>query len=118
MNFACSTCWESLTPKSDVSTTPCGHVFHTICIKKWLQSDQNCSQCRKACKQDKIIKLYFSESESDNLLSELEEENKKLREEATLSKTLELNGNRKALEFQTKFEKFAKLLDQTSSFQT
>ena len=27
--WACSTCLESFTPVSNVSSTPCGHVFHT-----------------------------------------------------------------------------------------
>ena len=92
MNFACSTCLESLTPKSDVSSTPCGHVYHTVCIEKWLSNGQNnCSQCRKACTKDKIIKLFFSESDSENsLISEIKAENEKLKMEANESKSKQL----------------------------
>ena len=62
MNTACSTCLEVFTSKSDISTTPCGHVFHTNCITKWLENGQNpCSECRKECSANEIIKLYFSE---------------------------------------------------------
>ena len=77
MNSACSTCLESFTSRSDISTTPCGHVFHTHCIEEWLENGQNhCPQCRKDCTHNQIIKLYFYESElEDNMIRELEEEN-------------------------------------------
>ena len=64
MNIACSTCLESFTSGCDISTTPCGHVFHTGCITRWLDGNSNCSQCRKDCEISGIIKLYFSESQS------------------------------------------------------
>ena len=95
MNFACSTCLESLSPKNDISTTPCGHIFHTSCIEK-LFFDYNfeCSKCGKAYSQKHIIKLYFSESESENdLILKLEEENKQIQEEANLTKSLEIEAN-------------------------
>ena len=49
-------------------------------IERWLQSGQNqCPQCRKLCGQNTLIKLYFSEGESENnLVRELEEKNWKL----------------------------------------
>ena len=75
MNTACSTCLGSFTSVSDISTIPCGHVFHTNCIEKWLESGSNsCSQCRKEFRRIQIIKLYFSEGQSENnLITELEE---------------------------------------------
>ena len=75
MNTACSTCLGSFTSISDISTTPCGHVFHTNCIEKWLEiGSNNCSQCRKEFTRSQIIKLYFSEGQSENnLITELEE---------------------------------------------
>ena len=82
MNFSCSTCLESFTSICDISTTPCGHVFHTGCITRWLTDNSNCSQCRKPCKIQQVIKLYFSESQSaleDNItLNDLEQRNLKL----------------------------------------
>ena len=63
MSIACSTCLECFTPTSDVSTTPCGHIFHTRCINKWFQSSQkNCPQCRNSFAIIKIQKIYFSEA--------------------------------------------------------
>ena len=102
MNFACSTCLESLSPKNDISTTPCGHVFHTSCIEKlFFNYNFECSKCGKAYSQKHIIKLYFSESESENdLILKLEEENKHIQEEANLSKSLEIEANEKCLKFQ------------------
>ena len=82
MNFSCSTCLESFTSICDISTTPCGHIFHTGCITRWLTDNSNCSQCRKPCKIQQIIKLYFSESQSaleENItLNDLEQRNLKL----------------------------------------
>ena len=88
MNIACSTCLGSLTSRSDVSTIPCGHVFHTNCIEKWVQNGHSCcSQCRKDFRNGEIIKLYFSESQSENdLVNELEE--------------AKLEANEKLLKFQ------------------
>ena len=64
MNIACSTCLESFTSGCDISTTPCGHVFHTSCITRWLNVNTDCPQCRKGCEIRQIIKLFFSESQS------------------------------------------------------
>ena len=75
MNAACSTCFGSFTSISNISAIPCGHVFHTDCIKKWLQNGSNsCSQCRKSFQRKEITKLFFSTSHSENdLMLELEE---------------------------------------------
>jgi len=63
MSIACSTCLECFTPSSNVSTTPCGHIFHTICINKWFQSNQNCPHCRNSFESNDIRKVYLSEAE-------------------------------------------------------
>ena len=102
MVFACSICSELFTPKSDVSTTPCGHVFHTSCIEKlFLNGVYECTKCRKSYRQIQIMKLYFSESDLENsLITQLEDENIKIQEEANLSKSLEVEANEKCLKFQ------------------
>ena len=66
VNFACPTCFESFKASSNISSTPCGHVFHTDCISKWLQNGENnsCSQCRKHCEAQDLNKLYLSEFDS------------------------------------------------------
>lgn len=30
-----------------VTTTPCGHAFHTICLDRWLLSKNTCAVCRQ-----------------------------------------------------------------------
>jgi hypothetical protein len=95
MNVACSICLEPFTLTSDIYTTPCGHVFHYECIRKWLQSGNNhCSQCRQDCTIDEIVKLYFSENESalenNNLCTQLESENQKLQQEVDALKAREV----------------------------
>ena len=83
MNSACSTCFESFTSISEISATPCGHVFHTSCIEKWLKNGQKpCPQCREKCRIGQVIKLYFSEAESEEtIFQELWEANRKLQKE-------------------------------------
>ena len=104
MNSACSTCLESFTSRSEISSTPCGHVFHTKCIKKWLNpfnGHNNCSQCRKPCNINQITKLYFSESQSENqVIKELEEEIKQLRTEKIESNKQYLKINTKKLQLE------------------
>ena len=70
MDISCSICIESFKPESNVSTTRCGHVFHTKCITTWLQHGKtNCPQCRKICRVDENIKTFFSHNESkENIL--------------------------------------------------
>ena len=102
MNVACSICLESFTLTSDIYTTPCGHVFHYECIRKWLESgNQHCSQCRQDCTIDEIVKLYFSENESalenNDLCTQLESENLKLQQEVNALKARELGANQKCV---------------------
>ena len=102
MNIACSICLELFDSRSDISTTPCGHVFHTDCIKNWMESGQNnCSQCRKGFSPNQIIKLYFSERESENdIVVELTEANRKLQEDAILAESKCLKIQKENLKIQ------------------
>ena len=65
MNVACSICLESFTLTSDIYTTPCGHVFHYECIRKWLErGNPHCSLCRQNCEINEITRLHVSENEA------------------------------------------------------
>ena len=89
MNITCTICMESITTNGDKSTTPCGHLFHTECINNWLRSNvKSCPQCRKSCRNNQIIKLFFSEDfdleenhkqiELDELLLQVEKQTNNL----------------------------------------
>ena len=106
INIACSTCLESFTSGCDISTTPCGHVFHTGCITRWLNVNTDCSQCRKGCELGQLIKLFFSESQSAieesitiNMLEQksikLEEKSQECDFELNLMKTEVTQANQK-----------------------
>jgi hypothetical protein len=57
MTLKCPICWDIL--KMDACTTPCGHLFHKSCLNKWLESQQNCPQCREPCRKE-ILRLFLS----------------------------------------------------------
>ena len=76
MDISCSICIEPFKSNCEVSTTKCGHVFHTKCIMYWFQigqnkshvenldqnakqSGNNCPKCRKKCSNNELIKIYF-----------------------------------------------------------
>ena len=106
MNVACSICLESFTLTSDIYTTPCGHVFHFECIRKWLErGNPNCSLCRQNCEINEIKRLHFSENEAgldENYVhAQLESENSKLQKEVVESKTRELKANKKITQLES-----------------
>ena len=55
----CSVCLESIKPENDKDDSynkkvllklPCGHIFHSVCIMKWLiECNYKCPVCRKSC---------------------------------------------------------------------
>ncbi|THD21052.1 hypothetical protein D915_007743 [Fasciola hepatica] len=42
-NENCVVCWESL---DEAGELPCGHTFHTACLRKWLERSAHCPTCR------------------------------------------------------------------------
>ena len=56
MNFYCPICLESFTSKCEISSTQCGHIFHSDCIQKWLKLKRQCPFClEKAFSAHKIF---------------------------------------------------------------
>ena len=49
MNIKCPVCLESFTESCEIKTTPCGHLFHSHCLERSIQTNGNCPQCRKSC---------------------------------------------------------------------
>ena len=58
MDMDCSICWKPFTFQNDVSTTDCGHVFHTKCIMDWFlkHPGNSCALCRT--NQKKATNVY------------------------------------------------------------
>ena len=51
-----------MTPSDDLSSVPCGHVFHSTCILQWLETGKNnCPQCRTKCRENQLRRIYFTE---------------------------------------------------------
>ena len=70
MNLVCLICTDDI--RSDCSAPKCGHVFHSECLKHWLQLNKSCPQCRAKCsKIGDVIKLFLNaEGESGTCLEE------------------------------------------------
>ena len=81
MRLQCSTCLDQISPEEDLSSTPCGHVFHLVCILRWLKHKKNCpqvfffnkkyltdniytsSQCRSAVEEGSLRKIFLNDIE-------------------------------------------------------
>ena len=64
----CTICFDVLTAESKVSSTYCGHLFHTKCIETWLREKNECPQCRAHCDIQKIHPIFLSEISTESLL--------------------------------------------------
>ena len=112
MNIACSTCLESFTSGCDISTTPCGHVFHTGCITRWLNENPDCFQCHKTCKIGQIIKLFFTENqcaiEEQIAILDLKVKSLELEEKSSIFDTLLIKKSNEVIRANQKCEKLEK----------
>lgn len=55
----CSICQEDIFTGC-ASCIPCGHVFHTKCLKRWLLTSYSCPVCRKICCSTSLLKLFLN----------------------------------------------------------
>ena len=64
MDITCAICLESFTSNCEVSSTPCGHLFHSKCLSRSISRTQNtCPTCRTECGR-KIRKVYLQGASS------------------------------------------------------
>ncbi|GJN33541.1 hypothetical protein PR202_gb22152 [Eleusine coracana subsp. coracana] len=59
--FTCPVCWNKL---EEPSTTICGHIFCTNCIKQAIQFQKKCPTCRKTLKPGNHHRIYLPNTAS------------------------------------------------------
>ena len=100
-------------PGDDLTSTPCGHVFHLHCVIQWFESKKNCPQCRHAANEKTLRKIYLSEMDgeptlnSDQLENQLESVQLQLRctkgeQSKLVEKNQQLDKQNKALKEEIK----------------
>ncbi|XP_076243156.1 TRAF interacting protein no poles [Calliopsis andreniformis] len=70
MNVVCVICSDLLIPSDDVFHTPCGHIFHFVCLSQWLERSKSCPQCREKTTAHKIHRIYFNFSNNDTIIED------------------------------------------------
>lgn len=63
MRLQCSTCLERMSPEEDLGSTPCGHVFHMVCVLQWFENKKNCPQCRTPVRNGGLRKIFLTDTE-------------------------------------------------------
>lgn len=61
----CVICKEEMNKGREVCELPCGHLFHWICILRWLKKRNTCPCCRRRLPTDDV------RGEIERLLEEL-----------------------------------------------
>ena len=65
-NVSCSICLAEFTQNCELSTTPCGHIFHSFCLTRGIELNGNtCPQCRNHFEVAKIHRVYLPIESND-----------------------------------------------------
>lgn len=64
-NDDCAICWDQMKAARKL---PCGHLFHTTCLRSWLEQDTSCPTCRHSLRhrEDEINEPLPAEGEAAN----------------------------------------------------
>jgi hypothetical protein len=57
----CSICYETMSKGGQAKKIKCGHIYHLICIKQWMQQSNTCPVCREP-----LLKKGENEEEDEN----------------------------------------------------
>lgn len=57
-NEQCSICENALSSIDLLASTPCGHIFHKLCITNYIKQFQSC-QCRALCRVNQLQNYTF-----------------------------------------------------------
>lgn len=65
-NDDCAICWDGMA--SARKLMPCGHLFHTTCLRSWLEQDTSCPTCRHSLRhrEEEINEPPMAEVENNN----------------------------------------------------
>ena len=59
MECMCSICLDSLfSVNTDVSVTPCGHLYHKSCLEGWMQNNLQCPNCKTEIRTGLVKKIH------------------------------------------------------------
>ncbi|KAK9729175.1 Ring finger domain [Popillia japonica] len=67
MHLSCIICSDILTPSAEIHTTHCGHLFHYVCLIKWIERSCTCPQCRCKISEKTIHRVYFNLANADGI---------------------------------------------------
>ena len=43
----CSICFEDFNPSDTIPLIKCGHIYHDVCLNKWLHKQNVCPLCKR-----------------------------------------------------------------------
>ena len=55
-NNECVVCLSAFEAGDSITTLPCAHIFHTDCIKSWLESNNCCPICKFEITLNSIVR--------------------------------------------------------------
>lgn len=58
LELECAICLEDFDTQ-DISSTPCGHLFCTECITKYIKDRKMCPTCKKITKLNALLRMYL-----------------------------------------------------------
>ncbi|XP_068206987.1 E3 ubiquitin-protein ligase TRAIP-like isoform X2 [Palaemon carinicauda] len=70
MRISCVICGDLCLSSDEVSATPCGHTFHSLCIIQWIERSKSCPQCRHKTTEKSLVKLYFDSGGDDSVVED------------------------------------------------
>jgi hypothetical protein len=55
----CTVCWE---PMKQARKLPCGHIFHELCLRRWLEQDSSCAVCRRELNLGRVARVSANQA--------------------------------------------------------
>lgn len=84
--FDCGICYNEI---NDPTAAPCGHSFCRLCIERWLQSNNQCPECKTEIDDRELVRNYYV----DRMKTQFRQMKEKARNKP-LTNAMEANGMR------------------------